>query len=145
MSTGMRVGGPTRVTLAPRVESSSTLERATRECSTSPTTATDRPASRPSRARMVYASSNAWVGCSWVPSPALTTDPSTQLARRCGAPEAGCRTTTASAPMACRVNAVSFRLSPLVTLDPFAEKLITSALSRFAAASKEIRVRVESS
>lgn len=94
---------------------------------------------------MVYASSSAWVGCSWVPSPALTTDPSTQFANRCGAPEAGCRTTTASAPIAWRVSAVSFRLSPLVTLEPLAEKLITSALSRLAAASNEIRVRVESS
>ena len=53
--------------------------------------------------------------------------------------------TTASAPMASRVSAVSFRLSPLATLDPFAEKLITSADSRFAAASKEILVLVESS
>ena len=72
---------------------------------------------------MVYASSSAWVGCSWVPSPALTTDPSTQSASRCGAPEAGCRTTTASAPMACRVSAVSFRLSPLATLEPLAREV----------------------
>ena len=35
--------------------------------------------------------------------------------------------------------------SPLLTLDPLALKLITSADKRFAAASKEIRVRVESS
>ena len=35
--------------------------------------------------------------------------------------------------------------SPLLTLEPLAEKLITSADRRFAAASKEIRVRVESS
>ena len=35
--------------------------------------------------------------------------------------------------------------SPLLTLDPLAEKLITSAESRLAAASKDIRVRVESS
>ena len=40
---------------------------------------------------------------------------------------------------------MSFKLSPLLKLEPFAEKLITSAESRFAAASKEIRVRVESS
>ena len=53
--------------------------------------------------------------------------------------------TTASAPIACRVSAVSFRLSPLETLEPLAEKLITSADSRLAAASNEIRVRVESS
>ena len=71
--------------------------------------------------------------------------PSTQWASRCGAPEAGCRMTTASAPIACRVSAVSLRLSPLETLEPLAEKLMTSADSRLAAASNEIRVRVESS
>ena len=47
--------------------------------------------------------------------------------------------------MASRVSAVSLRLSPLATLDPLAEKLITSADSRLAAASNEILVRVESS
>jgi hypothetical protein len=96
---------------------------------------------------MVNASSRAWVGCSWVPSPALSTLPRIQPvpARRCGAPLAQCRTTTASAPIASSVSAVSLRLSPLVTLEPFAEKLITSALRRLAAASNEIRVRVESS
>jgi len=95
----------------------------------------------------VKASSRACVGCSWVPSPAFTTAPRIQpaVASRCGAPEAGWRTTTASAPIASRVSAVSFRLSPLETLDPLAEKLITSADSRLAAASNEIRVRVESS
>ena len=66
-------------------------------------------------------------------------------ASRCGAPEAWCRTTTASAPIASSVSAVSLRLSPLDTLDPLAEKLMTSADSRLAAASNEIRVRVESS
>ena len=52
---------------------------------------------------------------------------------------------TASAPIACRVSAVSLRLSPLETLEPLAEKLMTSALRRLAAASNEMRVRVESS
>ena len=94
---------------------------------------------------MVNASSSACVGCSWVPSPALTTLPRTQPASRCGAPEALCRMTTASAPIASSVSAVSLRLSPLATLEPLAEKLITSADSRLAAASNEIRVRVESS
>ena len=106
---------------------------------------TRRPSSRPSLLRIVYASSSAWVGCSWVPSPAFSTLPCTQPASRCGAPDAGCRITTASAPIASSVSAVSFRLSPLATLDPFAEKLITSADSRLAAASNEILVRVESS
>ena len=96
---------------------------------------------------MVKASSRAWVGCSWVPSPALTTAASIQpeLPAGSGAPEAPWRMTTASTPMASRVSAVSFRDSPLETLEPLAEKLMTSAESRLAAASKEIRVRVESS
>ena len=144
------------MTSAPRVCSSRTLERATRLCRTSPTIVTRRPArsvpgagrrGRLSRRRIVNASSSAWVGCSWVPSPALTTAPRIQpeWASRCGAPEAWWRTTTASAPIASRVSAVSLRLSPLETLEPLAEKLMTSADSRLAAASNEIRVRVESS
>ena len=40
---GIRVGGPTRRTLAPRVCSRATFERATRLCSTSPQIATVRP------------------------------------------------------------------------------------------------------
>ena len=93
------------------------------------------------------ASSSAWVGCSWVPSPALTTDERTQpeWASRCGAPLAPWRMTTASAPIASRVRAVSLSDSPLDSEEPLAEKLMTSAESRLAAASKEMRVRVESS
>lgn len=53
--------------------------------------------------------------------------------------------TTASAPIASRVRAVSLSDSPLETDEPLAEKLMTSADSRLAAASKEMRVRVESS
>ena len=105
------------------------------------------PASFDQCRRIVNASSSAWVGCSWVPSPALMTAASIQsvAASRCGAPEAQCRMTTASAPIAARVWAVSFSDSPLETDEPFAAKLMTSAESRLAAASKEIRVRVESS
>ena len=51
----------------------------------------------------------------------------------------------ASAPIASRVSAVSLSDSPLLTLDPLAEKLMTSADSRFAAASNDVLVRVESS
>ena len=80
-----------------------------------------------------------------MPSPALITLPSTQAESRCGAPEEPCRQTTASAPIACRVQAVSLSDSPLETDDPLAEKLITSAESRLAATSNEILVRVESS
>ena len=97
--------------------------------------------------RIVYASSSACVGCWCMPSPALMTAESTQpaLASVCGAPEAWCRMTTASAPMAWSVSAVSLRDSPLETLEPLAEKLMTSAERRLAAVSKEMRVRVESS
>ena len=96
---------------------------------------------------MVKASSSACVGCWWVPSPALITGQSIQpaWASRYGAPEDWCRTTTASTPIAWSVCAVSLRLSPFDTLEPLAEKLSTSADSRFAAVSKLIRVRVESS
>ena len=52
---------------------------------------------------------------------------------------------TPSAPIASSVSAVSFRLSPLETLEPLAEKVITSAERRLAATSKLVRVRVESS
>ena len=61
------------------------------------------------------------------------------------APELPCLITTASAPIACKVCAVSLRLSPLLTLEPLAEKLITSADKRFAAVSNDMRVLVESS
>ena len=111
----------------------------------SPTMATWRPARLPSRRRIVYESSSAWVGCSCQPSPALITDASTQLATRCGAPEDECRTTIASTPMASIVRAVSRRDSPLFTEDELTLKLIVSADSRFAAVSNESRVRVESS
>src|SRR5450432_636472 len=141
----MSVGGPTSVTSAPSVLKSRTFDLATRLCRTSPTITTRSPSSLPSRRRMVNASSSAWVGCSWLPSPAFTTLPLTQPASRCGAPDALCLITTASAPIASSVIAVSLRLSPFATLEPLAEKLITSADSLLAAASKEILVRVESS
>ena len=78
-----------------------------------------------------------------MPSPAFSTLAVTHRVNVCGAPEEECRITMASAPMACRVSAVSLRLSPLATDEPEVEKLMTSADSRFAAISKEILVRVE--
>ena len=83
------------------------------------------------------------MGCSWVPSPAFSTLPFTQRVSVSGAPLDEWRITIASAPIAWSVSAVSFRLSPLETLEPLVEKLITSAESRLAASSKLIRVRVE--
>ncbi len=47
-----------------------------------------------------------------------------------------------SACSASRLRAVSFRVSPLVRLEVEAEILMTSALSRKAASSNEMRVRV---
>ena len=149
--TGSNVGGATRTTSAPSIERSNTFERATRECKTSPTIAMRRPfrslAPLPRCLRIVKASRRAWLGCSCVPSPALITLPDihSRSAKRWAAPDAEWRITTASAPMACKVCAVSLRDSPLLALEPLALKLITSAERRLAAASKEIRVRVESS
>src|SRR5699024_10231200 len=100
-----------------------------------------------SRWRIVYTSKSAWVGCWWVPSPPLMIEQfiHCECARRCAAPDDGCRMITPSAPMASKVSAVSLSDSPLETEELFAEKLMTSAERRLAAASKEIRVRVESS
>jgi hypothetical protein len=67
----------------------------------------------------------------------------THFVRVWQAPEDEWRMTMASEPIASRVSAVSFRLSPFDTLEPLVEKLITSAESRFAASSNEILVRVE--
>ena len=55
-------------------------------------------------------------------------DPAARRRAPAGAPEARWRMTTASAPIACRVCAVSLRLSPFETLEPLALKLMTSAL-----------------
>ena len=139
----MSVGGPTSVTWAPILHSPTVSDRATLECKTSPTMVTLRPSMRPYLSRMVYMSRSAWVGCSCVPSPALITLPRIHLVRVLGAPDDEWRMTIASAPMACRVRAVSFRLSPLATDDPDVEKLMTSADNRLAASSKEMRVLVE--
>ncbi len=62
-----------------------------------------------------------------------------------GAPLLLWRTTNASTPMALIVSIVSRRLSPLLTLLDDTAKFIVSALSRLAAVSKLVRVRVESS
>ncbi len=41
--------------------------------------------------------------------------------------------------------AVSMKLSPLLVLEPLAEKLTTSAESHFPAISNDVRVRVDAS
>ena len=77
--------GPAR----PSMLRSAMFERATRLCRTSPQIATVSPSSRPLRRRIVSASSSAWVGCSWLPSPALMTAQSTFSDSSCTAPEFG--------------------------------------------------------
>ena len=64
------------------------FDRATREYRMSPRIVTFSPAMRPFFSRIVNASSNACVGCSCAPSPALITLAFRNLARKCGAPAA---------------------------------------------------------
>jgi hypothetical protein len=61
------------------------------------------------------------------------------------APAAGWRITITSTPIASMLRAVSISVSPLLTLLPFSEKSTMSALRRWAASSKLVRVRVLSS
>ena len=126
--TGSSVGGATRVTWAPSVCSSSTLERATRLCSTSPTIATFSPAeaAQPAAHRVGVQQR---LGGVLVGAVAGVDHAARRSSWPAGAGHRrrGCRITTASAPIACRVSAVSLRLSPLDTLEPLAEKLMTSA------------------
>ena len=100
---------------------------------------------RGARSRIVRASSSACVGCSCVPSPALTIGICRCRARKCGAPEAAWRITMAFGRIATSVFSVSTSDSPFETLDPCAAIETVSAPSRFAAISKLTRVRVEAS
>ena len=92
---------------------------------------------------MLIISNKAWVGCSWVPSPALITTASTNLLNCRHDPGTGWRITAQSIFMACIFCTVSLSPSPLLTLEALAEKLVTSADNLFSASSNEIRVRVE--
>jgi hypothetical protein len=145
MPCGNSVDGATTRTRAPMVLSSRMLERATRECSTSPQIAITSPSIRPLLRRIVSASSSAWVGCSWAPSPALITEPSTLRASSSTAPEAWWRTTRISGCIAFSVTAVSIRVSPLRMDEEDTDMFMTSAPSRFPAISNEDWVRVEAS
>ena len=137
-------GAMTR-TRAPSVLSRRMLERATRECRMSPQIATVSPAMRPLWRRMVRASSSAWVGCSWLPSPALITEQSTFWASSSTAPAAWWRTTRMSGRMAFSVIAVSISVSPFDMDEVRVDMFMTSAPSRLPASSKELWVRVEDS
>ena len=145
MPEAIRVDGAMTRTRAPSVLSRRMLERATRECRMSPQIATISPSMCPLWRRMVRASRRAWVGCSWLPSPALITEQSTFWASSSTAPAAWWRTTRISGRMAFSVTAVSIRVSPLDMDEVRVDMFITSAPSRFPASSKELCVLVEDS
>ena len=121
------------------------MERATRECATSPMIATVRPSSEPSASRRVSASASAWVGWACVPSPAFTIRRPVARATRYGAPDAAWRSTTAVTPVRSSVRSVSTSDSPFATLLPAIPRSTTVAPSALAASSKLTRVRVEAS
>ena len=73
MPRGISVGGPTSSTSAPIIAKPWMFERATRECSTSPTIATCRPVQPAERLAHRVEVEQAWVGCWCLPSPAFTT------------------------------------------------------------------------
>src|SRR5450755_3357793 len=111
----------------------------------SPRIVTFNPAIFPLCSRMVKASSNACVGCSCAPSPALMMLALTTRDRKCGAPLALWRMTIKSAFNASRLRAVSLSVSPFLNDDASAEKFTMSAVNRCAASSKLMRVRVDGS
>ncbi len=145
MPGGSSVEGATTRTRAPSALSRMMFERATREFRMSPQMVTTSRSIRPLLRRMVSASSNACVGCSWEPSPALMTEQSTLRASNSTAPEAWCRTTMRSGCIALSVTAVSIRVSPLRMDEVPTDIFMTSAPSRLPASSKEAWVRVETS
>src|SRR4029078_4109934 len=104
--------------------------------------ATRSPLNGNPRSRIVYRSSNACVGCSCHPSPALITELFTPRASVSAAPADECLSTMISAFIASILRAVSSSVSPLTTLLEEGEKLITSALNRLAASSNDVRVLV---
>src|SRR3954468_15150173 len=143
MPRGISVGGPQTVTSQPILVKARTFDRATRECRTSPTIQTLVPSSEPTRRRSVYRSSSAWVGCSCLPSPALTTEAGVQRATMLAAPACGERMTIALGSYALSVCKVSLSDSPFSTDEPDDLTLITSADSRLAASSNDELVRVD--
>ncbi len=70
---GISIRGAQTVTFAPSLVNPQILERATREWAMSPTMLTFKPSILPNFSFNVKISSNACVGCSCQPSPALTT------------------------------------------------------------------------
>ena len=74
---GNKVEGLTKRNSAPIAPSRYRFDRATRLFAISPQIAIFNPSIRPNRRNIVSASRRACVGCSWRPSPALITQPST--------------------------------------------------------------------
>ena len=102
------------------------------------------PRSRPRRRRMVSASSSAWVGCSWLPSPALMTAQSTFCDSRLTAPDSRmAHDQHVGLHGVQRHRRVEQRLALLDRARCATYMLMTSAPSRLPASSKEVRVRVE--
>ena len=87
-------------------------------------------------------SSNACVGCSFMPSPAFTTDARTFFASSAGVPAMEWRMTMMSVSSASSVRPVSMSDSPFLTDDVATEIEIVRAPRRRAAVSKEFLVRV---
>ena len=104
--------------------------------------ATFSPLRRPLRSRIVNASSSAWVGCSCMPSPALTIAALQMRDSRWHAPDEAWRSTIMLGDIASRFIAVSTSVSPFTTLDDAIATLSVSALRRFSAISNDVRVRV---
>src|SRR5665647_2048106 len=96
----------------------------------SPRIVTFSPAIFPLCSRIVNASSNACVGCSCAPSPALMMLALTTRDRKCGAPDALWRMTMKSALSASRLRAVSLSVSPFLNDEASAEKFAMSAVNQ---------------
>ena len=94
---------------------------------------------------IVRASKRAWVGCSWLPSPALITQASTLFEILLLIPSSGCLTIKTSGFIELIVVIVSKSVSPLFIELSFTATLIRSAPNLLAATSKLVRVLVESS
>ena len=138
--------GPARRTSAPSIGKSSAFERATRLWAMSPQIATVSPAMRPLCSRIVNASSRAWVGCSCMPSPALTTALRVRLDDVVGGAGGGVpEHDHVGVHRVQRGHGVAQSVSPLLVLEDEPPRLTTSALRRLPASSNEVRVRVDAS
>ena len=111
----------------------------------SPQIATLKPSIFFLRFIIVKASNKAWVGCSRLPSPALSTAQFTFWDKRLHAPESWCLITIISGCIAFKVIAVSISVSPFLIAEFAIFIDITSAPNLFPANSNELCVLVEGS